>query len=121
MSQQKYLFSITHFGEDDADRVAAPFVLANSALALGADVLVWLTVEGAKLGRKGAADGLRPKSFPAVSELLKNFTDNGGQIGVCPPCGRTHGVTDENMVDNGTWIGAAAMLAAAQERQVHTF
>jgi len=40
ISQQKYLFSITHFSEDDADRVVAPFVLANSALALGAEVLV---------------------------------------------------------------------------------
>ncbi len=70
---------------------------------------------------RSPATGVKPKSFPPVSELLKNFTDNGGQIGVCPPCGKTHGVTDENLVDNGTWIGAAAMLAAAQERQVHTF
>jgi len=121
MTQQKYLFSITHFSEQDADRVATPLVLANSALALGADVMIWLTVDGAQLGRKGAADGLMPKSFPPVADLLKSFIAGGGQIGVCPPCGKTHGVTDENMVDNGKWIGAAAMLAAAQERQVHNF
>lgn len=120
MEQQKYLFSITHC-DDDADRVATPLVLANSALALGADVLVWLSVEGAKLGRKGSADKLIPKSFPPVAELLQKFIDNGGQIGICPPCGKTHGVTEENMVEKGQWIGAAAMLAAAQGRQVHTF
>ncbi len=120
MAQQKYLFSVTHY-DGDADRVAAPLVLANSALALGADVLLWLSVDGARLGRKGAADSLVPKSFPPVAELLNTFIENGGRIGVCPPCGKTHGVTDENMVDNASWVGAAAMLAAAQERQVHSF
>lgn len=120
MSQDKYLFSITHFN-GDADRVAAPLVLANNALALGADVLLWLTVEGASLGRRGAADNLVPRSFPPVAQLLDSFVDNGGRIGVCPPCGKTHGVTDENMVANGEWMGAAALLDAAAGRQVHTF
>lgn len=122
MTQHKnnYLFTVTTY-DDDPDRVATPFVLANSALAGGADVLLWLTVEGANLGRKGAADSLKPKSFPPVTELLAAFAENGGRIGVCPPCGKTHGVTDENMVTNGEWMGAAAVLSAAQDRQAFSF
>jgi predicted peroxiredoxin len=116
----KYLFTITHY-DGDADRVATPFVLANNALAVGAEVLLWLSVDGAELGKRGAADKLVPKSFPPVAELLKTFTEAGGRIGVCPPCGKTHGVTDENMVQNGEWMGAAAVLAAAQERQTFSF
>jgi len=118
--QAKYLFTVTHY-ESDPDRVATPFVLANNALAVGADVLLWLTVEGANLGRRGAADGLIPKSFPPVAELLKLFIENGGRIGVCPPCGKTHGVTDENILPDAEWMGAAAVLAAAQERQAFSF
>lgn len=118
--QSKYLFTITTY-DGDADRVATPLVLANSALASGGDVLLWLTVEGVNLARKGAADGLKPKSFPPVADLLKAFADNGGRIGVCPPCGKTHGVTAENMVANGEWMGAAAVLGAAQERQAFSF
>lgn len=122
MAQQhgKYLFTVTHF-DSDPDRVATPLVLANNALAVGGDVLLWLTVDGAQLGKRGAADGLIPKSFPPVAELLRSFTDNGGRIGICPPCGKTHGVTDENMVANGEWMGAAAVLAAAHERQTFSF
>lgn len=116
----KYLFSVTNC-DGDPDRVATPFVLANNALAVGGDVLVWLTVDGAELGKRGAADGLPAKSFPPVAELLKLFAENGGRIGVCPPCGKTHGVTDENMVENGEWMGAAAVLAAAQDRQTFSF
>lgn len=118
--QNKYLFTVTHFN-GDADRVATPLVLANNALAAGGDVLLWLTVEGANLGKKGAADGLIPTSFPPVAQLLDTFIENGGRIGVCPPCGKTHGVTDDNIVANAEWMGAAAVLVAAQERQVFSF
>lgn len=122
MAQQnaKYLFTVTSY-DCDPDRVATPLVLANNALASGGDVLIWLTVDGANLARKGAADPLKPKSFPPVSDLLKTFIESGGRIGVCPPCGKTHGVTDENMIANGEWMGAAAVLAAAQERQAFSF
>lgn len=122
MAQQnaKYLFTVTNY-DSDADRVATPLVLANNALAAGGDVLVWLTVDGANLARKGAADTLKPKSFPPVAELLKTYTENGGRIGVCPPCGKTHGVTDENMLANAEWMGGAAVIAAAQERQTFSF
>ena len=118
--QAKYLFTVTNYG-GDPDRVATPFVLANNALAAGGDVLLWLTVDGAELGKQGAADGIAAKSFPALADLLKSYTENGGRIGVCPPCGKTHGVTDENMVANAEWMGAAAVLAAAQERQTFSF
>ncbi len=119
-TQHKYLFTITH-GDGDADRVATPLVLANNALALGADVLLWLTVEGAKLARRGAAEDLIPQSFPPVRELLESFIEGGGRIGVCPPCGKTHGVTDDNLLGHAEWMGAAAVLDAARERQAFSF
>ena len=118
--QTKYLFTMSHF-DGDPDRVATPLVLANNALAAGGDVLLWLTVDGANLGRQGAADGLVPKSFPPVAELLRTFAENGGKIGVCPPCGKTHGVTSENMLANAEWMGAAAVLGAAQGRLAFSF
>jgi predicted peroxiredoxin len=118
--QNKYLFTVTHF-DSDADRVATPFVLANNALAAGADVLMWFTVEGATLGKRGAADNLKPRSFPPVAELLRTFTENGGRIGVCPPCGKTHGVTNDNILPNAEWMGAQAVLLAGEERQVFSF
>jgi predicted peroxiredoxin len=116
----KYLFTITTF-DADPDRVATPLVLANSALAGGADVLVWLSLEGVNLGKRGAAAGLVPRSFPPVADLLKTFAEQGGRIGLCPPCAKTHGVTDDNRVQNSEWMGAAAVLAAGQGRQAFSF
>ena len=115
-----YVISITNF-DNDADRVAVPLVLANNALAMGNDVLIWLTLEAVQLAKQGATEGLLPKSFPAISELLESFKESGGIIGVCPPCAKTHGVTDEDMVENASWMGAAAILEESQNRNAAWF
>lgn len=120
MSKRSYLFTITHF-DGDADRVATPLVLANNALAAGGDVLVWVTMEGVKLAKTDAASALLPRSFPPVADLLKTFIENGGRIGVCPPCAKTHGVTQENMVGSAEFMGGAAVLGAAENRQTFSF
>lgn len=118
--RKQYLFTITHF-ENDPDRVATPLVLANNALAAGGDVLVWLSLDGVKLAKQGAANGLVPKSFPPVAELLKTFSEAGGQIGVCPPCAKTHGVGQEDMLPNAQFMGGAAVIGAAEGRQAFSF
>ncbi|MDH5436228.1 MAG: DsrE family protein [Gammaproteobacteria bacterium] len=117
---QKMSFTVTNF-DHDLDRVAVPLALANNALAMGHDVLIWLTLEGVKLAKENAADSLIPKSFPPIKELLNNFMKNGGKFGVCPPCAKTHGVTDDNLIDSAEWMGAAALLEANQDRQTAWF
>jgi len=116
----EYLFTVSDFS-DDGDRVAAPLVLANAALASGGDVLMWLTLEGVELARKGAVDELRTRSFPNVATLLEAYIENGGRIGVCPPCGKTHGIDDSDLVTNAEWMGGAAVMDAAGERRTMAF
>lgn len=116
-----YLFTVTTFTNQDADRVATPLVLANSALANGKDVLIWLTMEGVELAKKGAAKTLTPKSFAPVSELLDTYIENGGRIGICPPCAQTHGLSDENKIDRAELMGAVAMLDETSGRQTFSF
>lgn len=110
-----YVISMTHFGSD-VDRIAVPLVIANNALAMGEDVLLWVTLDAVQLARKGATDGLQPKSFPAITSLLDSFREAGGVIGVCPPCAKTHGVTDDNLVENARWMGAAAIVEQSKGR-----
>lgn len=114
--KQGYVFSITNY-DNDPDRVAVPLVLANNALAMGQDVLLWLTLEAVQLAKQNGGDGLQPKSFPAIHELLESFTSNGGKIGVCPPCAKTHDVTEDNMIASAAFMGAAAMLDESQRRE----
>jgi predicted peroxiredoxin len=117
---ENYLFTLTAF-DQESDRVATPLVLANSALANGKDVLIWLTMEGVELAKQGAAETVNSKSFAPVSELLEIYIENGGRIGVCPPCAKTHGVTDNNIIDAAELMGAVAMLDETVGRQTFSF
>lgn len=59
IKSENYLFTLTAF-DQEGDRVATPLVLANSALANDKDVLLWLTMEGVELAKKGAAETRKP-------------------------------------------------------------
>ncbi len=118
---ENYLITLASFEEADPDRIATPLVLANSALANDKNVLLWLVTEGVQLAKKGAVKALTPKSFAPVSELLDTFIENGGKIGICPPCASTHGLTDENIVDNAQLLGAVALLEQTAGHQTFSF
>ncbi len=114
-TKKGYVISVTNF-DGDPDRVAVPLVLANSALAMGEEVLLWVTLEAVKLAKKGEADKLQPKSFPSITSLLESFREAGGTIGVCPPCAKTHGVTDGDLIPNASFMGGAALIERSNGR-----
>lgn len=119
-AQPSYLFTITQFDAEE-DRAAVPLVLANSALAAGGDVLIWLTLKGVLLAKSGEAARAPNRSFPPAADLLESFRQAGGKIGVCPPCAKTHGVTEENMLLGAQWMGGAAYVAEMATRQTVSF
>ena len=117
--KQTYYYTLTAFS--DPDQVAIPIVLANAALALGSEAIVWTTLDGVKLGKKGSVDDMSSPSFGPVKDLIDAFVEAGGKIGICPACANTHGVTEENIVENGVWMGAAAVTEAIQNRNSLSF
>lgn len=120
MENNNYLFIMTNVSQN-ADKAALPLVLANAALAEDKDALLWLTLDGVRLAKQGAADEVVPSSFAPVKELLDTFIENGGRIGVCPPCAKTHNVTDDNKLQQAEWMGGVALLHETQQRQTFTF
>jgi len=120
-ADKKFLFAMTHF-ENDPDRAAVPLVLACNALASGSeDVILWTTALGVKIAIKGEAEKVKSVSFPPLSELLETFIEAGGKVGVCPPCAKTHGVTEDNKIEGASWMGGAALIEAMQGRETAWF
>jgi predicted peroxiredoxin len=118
-NNETYYYTLTAF--NDPDQVAVPLVLANAALAMGSEAIVWTTLEGVNLGKKGSVDDMISPSFGSVKELIDQFIEAGGQIGVCPACANTHGLSEDNLVENGIWMGAAAVTEAIQNRHSLSF
>jgi predicted peroxiredoxin len=69
------LYIITNFSAQGPDRIATPLVLANCALAVDSDVVIWLTMDGVELAREGSADTVPGNSFSPLSELLDSFIE----------------------------------------------
>jgi predicted peroxiredoxin len=114
-----YFYTLTSV--DDPDRIAVPLVLANAALALGQEAFIWLTLDGVKIAQKGMVDDLISPSFSRIKDLLQQYTDAGGKLGICPACAKTHHVTDENIIESASWMGAAAVQEASIGRQILSF
>lgn len=80
-----------------------------------------MTLEGVQLAIKGVAEEVLAKSFVPVKEMLDSFITNGDQIGVCPSCAKTRGVTDEDMLALAGLLGAVVLLEQTKGRQIFAF
>jgi len=83
--------------------------------------LIWITHEGVRLAQNGAADAIKPASFPAFGELLASFRAGGGRIGVCPPCKEDPRYHRRDPGAECELDGAQALLAEMRCRQTLSF
>ena len=99
----------TH-GEQDPDYVAVAYLTAVAALDQGKDVVMWLSVEGVRLGLRGYADGIRVGQDPPVARLHQQFTEKGGRMFVCPICFNERRLNVEDLVDGAELKGATPLM-----------
>ena len=78
-------------------------------------------MDGVELAREGKAASIPSKSFAPVSDLLDSFIENGGRIGVCPPCGQSHDLSEEDLISEAEWMGGAALVELSASRQTFNF
>lgn len=96
---------------DNTDRATVGFVVAGAAAASGQDTTVFLSADGAWLGKKGEADKIHEDGFAPLSELMAGFLEAGGKILVCSPCAKKRGITQADLVDGSIIVGGAAVIA----------
>jgi predicted peroxiredoxin len=104
----------TH-GDQDPDHVAVAYLTAVAALDQGKDVVMWLSVEGVRLGLRGYADHIRVDQDPPIERLHRQFTDKGGRFFVCPICFNERDLDDTELVDGADLKGATPLLEFAGE------
>lgn len=105
----RMIFHCTH-GAEDPERAILPFVAANVAAVAGQDAVVLLTIDGAWLCQEGYADDIAVDGFPDLLPLMKEFVGNGGTIWGCGACTTPRGITEADLVDGATIVGAARVV-----------
>jgi uncharacterized protein len=99
----------TH-GEEGPDYVAVAYLTAGAALDAGKEVVMWLSVEGVRLGLRGYADGIRVGQEPPVERLHQQFLEKGGRMYVCPICFNERDLDQAELVDGAELKGASPLM-----------
>ncbi len=95
----------------DPDRATVAFVVAGAATASAQDTTVFLSADGAWLGRKGEANKIHEEGFAALTDLMTGFVEAGGKIIVCSPCAKKRNIAEADLVDGAVIAGGAAVVA----------
>jgi predicted peroxiredoxin len=96
--------------KDNPDKATVAFVVANAAVASDQETVVFLSVEGVRLGVKGYADDIAEEGFAPLRELIANFVAAGGKIYVCSPCFKRRKLDDANLVPGAVVVGGAKLV-----------
>lgn len=96
----------------DDERATVAFTIANTGIASGQQVTMFMVSAGVDVVRKGAADNVRMNPFdPPLKELIDKFQSNGGRILVCPPCAKVRGYEESDFINDVQVVGSPALHA----------
>ena len=112
--KQKMVVVVTNGFNDERSSVA--WSVANGGVGMGFAVTMFMVSSGVDWVRKGAAEKARPNPLdPTIKDMMQNVIDNDGQILVCPPCAGVRGYTQDDLIEQATLAGSAAMLGVAAQ------
>lgn len=112
---EKILY-ITTYGDENPDKAAFPFVLANAALAMDVEVTIVLQSNAVRLARKGFAETVPATGgLPPLKKLIDDLVELGGRIWVCGPCIKVRDIEEADLIDGARVTAAAQVNIAAME------
>lgn len=95
----------------DSEMSSVGFTLANGAITSGLQVFVFLTSAAVDLVRRGGQEMTHVAPLSPLAELIRDFLDRGGVIWVCPPCAKTRGYEERDLLERVIIAGGSAMFA----------
>lgn len=75
----------------------------------GRYLYAFLTSGAVDLVRKGAIDTANVPPMEPLKALIDDFIKRGGTVWACPPCVKSRGYTQDNLIDGVAIQGASAM------------
>ncbi len=102
----KLIVSCNH-GKEDPERATLPFIVGNVSASADQQTAVLLTVEGVWLATKGYADDVQKEGFPVLSEVLRSFVSNGGEVWACGTCTKPRGISEGDLIEGARIVTAA--------------
>lgn len=93
----------------DHELSSVGFTIACGGITAGLKVCAFLTSSAVDLVRKRAADTTHVPPLDPLKALITDFMARGGIVIACPPCVKSRGYTQEDLIDGVTIAGASAI------------
>lgn len=93
----------------DHELSSAAMTIALGAITAGLKVSIFLTSSGVDIVRRRAADTTHVEPLEPLAVMLTDFVQRGGNLWACPPCVKSRGYTQEELIDGVVVTGAKAM------------
>lgn len=87
------------------------FTIANGGITAGLKVSVFLTSNAVDLVRKGGQAMTHVAPLDPLAALIADFQKRGGVIWACPPCVKSRGYEQSDLLDGVIIAGASVMHA----------
>jgi predicted peroxiredoxin len=95
----------------DSELSSVAFTIANGGLTAGLKVSVFLTSAAIDLVRRNGQRLTQVAPLEPLAALIEDFQKRGGVIWACPPCVKSRGYEQADLLDGVIIVGASAMHA----------
>ena len=93
----------------DSGLSSVAFTIANGGLTAGLKVAMFLTSTAIDLVRKRGHELTHVAPLQPLAALIQDFQKRGGEIWACPPCVKSRGYVQADLIDGVTIVGASAL------------
>ena len=110
MSKKKLLYVQTS-GINTPQRLYSPFILAQTAIAMDIEPVLYFLGEGITVVIKGNAEKIKMGNFPSLKEVMDKTAEMGIKMLICQQSMQVFGqdLKPENFVDYSKVVGAATL------------
>lgn len=95
----------------DHELSSVGFTIANGGLTAGLNVFVFLTSAAVDLVRRNGQRMTHVPPLEPLAAMIEDFQKRGGVIWACPPCVKSRGYEQSDLLDGVVITGASAMHA----------
>jgi predicted peroxiredoxin len=96
----------------DSELSSVALVVANGGITAGQKVSLFLTSAAVDLVRKRGVALTEVKPLDPLAAMIDSFRGRGGEIWACPPCVKSRGYTQDDLIEGVEIVGASKMHAA---------
>jgi len=106
-------------GSDDPHKAFPPFMLGCGAQALDVDLILFFTLTGLNIIRKGGAEKIELPGAPnTLPGFLKIAIENGARLIACSAAFPIVGVGEDDFIDGVDFGGVAEFVSLAEEADI---